>query len=185
MFYLLHRFVRECKNDLSVDIVPDLIGSVRELLRIEVELPEADGGTSESELISDAVSSSDSQQYLFETVGVLTSLLFKEPEKQRGILSSIVDPLLDELSISLKHAQRDAVAIVKAHHAILALGNVAKGFPDYPSPVPEGYIMPPLEIFAGAARAILVCLEAMNVFQVVRDAVRGLKAPFSSEFSNR
>jgi len=57
--------------------------------------------------------------------------------------------------------------IVKVHDIVLALGNIAKGFPDYPSVVPENYI----EVFSEIARVILVCLEAMNVFRVIRDAV--------------
>ena len=53
----------------------------------------------------------------------------------------------------------------------MALGNIDKGFPDFPRPLPEGYIPPPLGVFSQAAEAILVCLEAMNIFRVVRDAV--------------
>jgi len=31
--------------------------------------------------------------------------------------------------------------------------------------------MPSIEVFSEIARVILVCLEAMNVFKVIRDAV--------------
>ena len=65
----------------------------------------------------------------------------------------------------------DFVPIVKVHHVIMALGNIAKGFPDYPNPLPENYVLPPMEVFAEMAQAILVCLEAMNVFKPIRDAV--------------
>ena len=66
----------------------------------------------------------------------------------------------------------DVMAILKIHHIIMALGNVAKGFPELPSPLPDGYILPPLEIFREIGQAILVCLEQLNVIKGVRDAVR-------------
>lgn len=81
---------------------------------------------------------------------------------------------MDELSVNLQASTKggqDLIPIVKVHHIIMALGNIAKGFPDYPTSVPQGYLMPPLEVFAQVAQAILVCLEAMNIFKVVRDAV--------------
>jgi exportin-T len=175
LFYLFHRFIKENKNDISPDIAVKIMGSIRDLLPIEVRIPELEDP--ESDLLAEAVKNSvfDSQLYLYETVATLCSLLFKTPEQQAALLLSFVKPLLDELSVSLQtfaKGEQDLVPIVKAHHAIMALGNIAKGFPEYPSPLPEGYISPPLDVFGQVAQAILVCLEVMNVFKVVRDAVR-------------
>jgi len=81
---------------------------------------------------------------------------------------------MDELSVNLQAATKgsqEVVAVIKVHHIIMALGNISKGFPDYPQPPPPGYILPPLEVFAQVAQTILVCLEAMNVVKIVRDAV--------------
>lgn len=148
---------------------------MRDLLSIQVELPELENPETQDMLI-EAINNPgifDSQLYLFETAGTLVSLLYKTPNQAATLLLSIVRPLLDELSASLQAVKgvEDVVPILKVHHIIMALGNVAKGFPDYPSPVPEGYILPPLHVFSEVAQAILVSLEAMNVFKVVRDAV--------------
>jgi len=122
----------------------------------------------------------DSQLYLFETAGILTSLTSKTPDRQTSLLLSLVKPLLDDLSVNLRLFREKGlnmedldslVPIVKVHHIIMALGNIAKGFPDYPSANSESYSMPSLEVFSEIARVILVCLEAMNVFKVIRDAV--------------
>lgn len=143
---------------------------------IQVELPELDD-PEQQDLLTEAINNPgifDSQLYMFEAAGTLASNLFKTPEQAASILLSIVKPLLNELSVGLQASTkgaRDVMAIVKVHHIIMALGNVAKGFPDYPSPLPEGYILPPLDVFGQVAQAILVCLEAMNIFKVVRDAV--------------
>ena len=128
----------------------------------------------------------DSQLYVFETVGTLLSLLAKLPEQQSTVLLSVITPLMNDLSVNLQStkSEQDFLPILKIHHTIMALGNIAKGFPDYPSPVPEGYTFPPLDVFAQISRAILMCLEAMSVFKVVRDAVCILRNKGSDQSSN-
>lgn len=138
----------------------------------------------EDDLLAEAIKNPglfDSQLYIFETVGSLVSLLSKNPEQQASVLLSIVTPLMDVLStnLSLVKSDKDVIPILNVHHAIMALGNIAKGFPDYPSPVPEGYSFAPLEVFRQVSRAILVALEAMKAFKAVRDAVSGSVALLS------
>ncbi|KAF9818874.1 hypothetical protein IEO21_02530 [Rhodonia placenta] len=176
VFYLFHRFIKEDRNEIPPDLAVSLFEGMRDLLSIQVELPELENPETQDMLI-EAINNPgifDSQLYLFETAGTLVSLLYKTPNQAATLLLSIVRPLLDELSASLQAVKgvEDVVPILKVHHIIMALGNVAKGFPDYPSPVPEGYILPPLHVFSEVAQAILVSLEAMNVFKVVRDATR-------------
>lgn len=148
---------------------------MRDLLTVQVDLPEIEEG---QDLLTEAIANPgifDHQLYIFETSGILVSLLYKTPEEAAALLLSLVKPLLEDLSAALQAAKGggDAVQVLKVHHVIMALGNVAKGFPDYPSPVPEGYILPPLAVFTESAQAIVVCLEAMNGIKVIRDAVSG------------
>jgi exportin-T len=88
-------------------------------------------------------------------------------------LLSVVTPLLEDLSENLRafEGKQDVLPIVKIHHIIMALGNIVKGFPDYPTPVPEDFVLPPLPVFRNVAQAILTSLGAMKEFKVVRDAV--------------
>lgn len=131
----------------------------------------------ERDPLTEAVSSPsifDSQLYLFETAGTLVSLLYKTPERASALLLSVVKPLLDQLSTNLQAVKgsEDVLPILTIHHDIMALGNVAKGYPDFPSPpISDTFIPPPLDVFSQVAQAILVSLEAMNIFRVVRDAV--------------
>ncbi|EMD34072.1 hypothetical protein CERSUDRAFT_117585 [Gelatoporia subvermispora B] len=176
VFYLFHRFIREDRNEISPELAVSLLEGMRDLLDIQIELPELEN-PEQQDMLTEAVANPgifDSQLYLFETAGTLISLLFKSPEQSSALLLSVMRPLMDELSLNLRaiKGREDVVPILKVHHIIMALGNVAKGFPDYPSPVPPGYIAPPLEVFRQVTEAILVSLEAMNVFKVVRDATR-------------
>lgn len=175
MFYLFHRFIKETKNDIVPDLSIQITGSVQNLLAIEVNLPKPEDV--ETDALSESVRDStfDAQLYLYETLGILCSLLYKSPEQQAALLLSVVKPLIDDLSASLdayRKGNNDIRPIVKTRHIIMALGNISKGFPDYPSPTPPGFTFPLHTVFGEIAQAILVCLEAMNIFQVVRDAVR-------------
>ncbi|RDX57282.1 ARM repeat-containing protein [Lentinus brumalis] len=176
MYYLFYRFIREDRNEISPELAVSLLEGFRDLLVIQVELPELEN-TEPQEILHEAVTAPsifDSQLYLFEAAGTLVSLLHKTPEQAAALLLSVVRPLLDELSAGLQAVKGpdDILPILKVHHVIMALGNIAKGFPEYPNPVPEGYVAPPLDVFREVGQAILVCLEAMNVFRVVRDATR-------------
>lgn len=174
--YLFCRFIRESRNDISPDLARTLLEGIRDLLDPVIELPELDDPETQ-DLLSEALAhpgAFDAQLYLFETAGLLLSLLFKTQDDQTARLTSVVRPLLDRLQGALQRPvkeRNDVITVLDVHHIVMALGNVAKGFPDYPSPVPEGYIMPPLAVFQQIANAILVSLEAMNVFKAVRDAV--------------
>ncbi|KAH9849715.1 ARM repeat-containing protein [Lenzites betulinus] len=176
VYYLFYRFIREDRNEIAPDVAVQLLNSIRDLLVIEVELPELENPDSQ-DMLQEAVSAPsifDSQLYLFEATGTLVSLLYRTPDEAAALLLSVVRPLLDELSMSLQSVKGadDMLPIIKVHHIIMALGNIAKGFPEYPNPVPVGYTAPPLDVFREVGQAILVCLEAMNIFRVVRDATR-------------
>ncbi|KAJ7170663.1 armadillo-type protein [Mycena crocata] len=178
VYYLFHRFIKELRLDIPADVAVNIASSIRDLLPIEVQIPDVDDSESSANLLSEAIKSSafDSQLYLYETVGTLCALLAKTPDQLASLLLSFVKPLMSELSDNLQayrtKGSQDLIPIVKVHHVIMALGNVAKGFPEYPTPVPAGYVPLPLDVFAQVAQAILVCLEAMNVFKDVRDASR-------------
>lgn len=174
VFYLFHRFIKEDRNEITPELAAKLIDSLRDVLVIVVDLPELEGP--EQDLLTEAIKHPgifDAQLYLFETVGTLVSLFYKSPDQRNELLSSIVNPMLDELSRDLQAVKgtEDVMPILKVHHNIMALGNIAKGFPDFPSPIPEGYLLPPVEIFTRIAQAILVSLEALNVLRPIRDAV--------------
>lgn len=174
VYYLFYKFLKEDRNEITPELGLSLLEEFRDILTIQVDLPELE--SPEQDLLSEAVANSgifDSQLYLFETAGMLISLSFKKPGECESLLQGVVQPLLRELSDALQRisSPQDVLHILKVHHTIMALGSVAKGFPDFPSPIPPDYIMPPIAVFREMTQAIVVSLEAMNVFKVVREAV--------------
>ncbi|KAF5342683.1 hypothetical protein D9611_001870 [Ephemerocybe angulata] len=176
MFYLFYRFIKETRNELQPDISVTIINNMRDLLPIQVEIP-TEPEEPEGDLLTDALKNSmfDSQLYLYETVGILTSVLSRDPDQQGALLLSLVKPLMEELSANLQSftaGTQDLTPVVKVHHITMALGNISKGFPDYPASAPENYMVPAVKVFSEVAQAILVCLEAMNILKPIRDATR-------------
>ncbi|KAH6913077.1 KapM protein [Coprinopsis sp. MPI-PUGE-AT-0042] len=176
LYYLFYKFIRELKAEIPSQIAVTIINTLPDLLNITVEISEPED--SESDPLSEAIKSSlfDSQLYLFETVGILTASLAKDTQEQANLLLSIVKPFMDELLANLqlfRAGTQDLVPIVKVHHIIMALGNISKGFPDHPANTTgENYMEPSYKVFAEISQAILVCLEAMNIFKPIRDATR-------------
>jgi exportin-T len=173
---LFARFIKEVRNDISPNLALTILTGIHDLLKPKIEIPELED-PEEKDLLTEAVEQQggfQAQLYLFETVGVLVSLFFKDQAESTRLLRSAVEPLLAQLQGALQmpsSGPQDVLQILTAHHIIMALGNIARGFPDYPSPVPAGYILPPLDVFQQMAQAILVSLDVMNVHRVVRDAV--------------
>ncbi|KZV62903.1 KapM protein [Peniophora sp. CONT] len=177
VFYLFYKFLTTCRGEIPNELVPTLLDAMRDVLSIEIELPESEPGEEPEPLVllAEAASAQDPQLYLFESVGILVSMLWKVPE-QPDVLLSFVRPLLDTLQSDLRSVKgvgaQDVLPLLRIHHVVMALGNIARGFPDFPNPIPEGYSFQCLGIFRDIAQAILVSLEAMKVFKVVRDASR-------------
>ncbi|EJD06563.1 ARM repeat-containing protein [Fomitiporia mediterranea MF3/22] len=176
MFYLFYKFIKEERSDIPLDIVATLLNGMRDLLSINVEIPELEN-PAEQDLLTETIANSnafESQINLFEAVGQLVSLFFKNIDETAAQLLSFVQPLLDELEANLQAVKgaQDVVPIVKIHHVMMALGSIAKGFPEVPQPIPEGYLLPPISVFRQMTQAIVVSLGAMSGFKPVRDAAR-------------
>lgn len=175
MYYLFYKFVKDDRNEIPLELVTTLLDGIRDVLVITVELPELENP--EDDLLTEAIRKPgifDSQLYLFEVVGLLASLRYQNVEEASSLLLSFVQPLLDELQLNLQSIKspQDVVPVVKVHHIVMALGDIARGYPDYPDPLPQTFIPPPIDIFRQMTQAIVVSLEAMNVFKPVRDAAR-------------
>ncbi|CAE7129203.1 unnamed protein product [Rhizoctonia solani] len=175
VFYIFHKFIKDCKLEIPIEHVTTIIDSMRDVLVVRAELPEPE--SSEQDLLNEALSSAgffDSQLYLFESVGTLVSLLGKDPEKQAAVLESVTNPLLASLQQSIQtpiNGPQDILPVLQAHHVIRALGSVAKGFPEA-SQSTEYSVPAWILVLKQVAEAILVSLERMNQHRAIRDASR-------------
>lgn len=66
----------------------------------------------------------------------------------------------------------DILPVLNVHHLVMALGNIAKGFPE---PSEKALATDPpawIPVFKQSTEAVLAVLERMNRYKVIRDAVR-------------
>lgn len=116
----------------------------------------------------------DAQLYIFETAGTLISILNQIPDQQVVLLKAVLDPLLADLQNNIRptaSSPEDLNAIFKAHHLMMAVASIAKGFPDLSArqPTATGAWV---DVFVSATETILGSAKVMSSFVVIRDAAR-------------
>ncbi|GAA5937886.1 Ran GTPase-binding protein LOS1 [Sporobolomyces koalae] len=179
MCYLFSRFIYQARtilqSQVSGDLIRNILSGMQDLLAITAELPDSEP-PSEAVLTKAAASSGlfESQLYVFETVGILISILNQVPREQVVLLDAVLDPLLSQLEQSVRpsaSSPEDLNAVLKAHHLIMAIGNVAKGFPDLSArqPTAQGDWV---QGFRKATEAVLASAKIMAGFVAIRDAAR-------------
>ncbi|KAF8422384.1 armadillo-type protein [Tirmania nivea] len=174
-WYLFQRFVKTVRTHIG-DIAETIVRTVGDLLEIRAELFEStdDDMSSDDEKNHDATF--DSQLYLFEAIGSLSSSTSITPERQVVFAREVMTPLFGDIEKHLALAQGgDARAVLQIHHDILALGTLARGFSDWApgtkssAPPPSGLVS---DEFEKVAEAVLVSLETLNNSVVIREAAR-------------
>ncbi|KAK9766337.1 pre-tRNA nuclear export protein [Basidiobolus ranarum] len=162
-WYLFYRFVKLLKVHMS-PFVDGMLNGLMDLLAIQVDISDNASGSSNS------TSSFDSQLYLFETVGLLISADGVDASKQVEYLQFVFNPIvatIRECTNKALQAPDDPLIPIHLHHLVMAIGSVSKGFPE----AKEG-VAPIAQVFKQATECILVLLENMNKYEVVRESAR-------------
>ncbi|ORY05766.1 Xpo1-domain-containing protein [Basidiobolus meristosporus CBS 931.73] len=149
-WYLFYRFVKLLKAHMG-PYVDGMLNSLMDLLVIQVDVSDSVSGASNSG------SSFDSQLYLFETVWV---------EYLQFVFNPIVTTI-QECTNKARQAPDDPLIPIHLHHLVMAIGSISKGFPE----AKEG-VSPIAQVFKQATECILVLLENMNKYEVVRESAR-------------
>lgn len=168
-WYLFFRFVKLTKPILNDEIITRLITSLAEkLLVIKAELPQKDEN---SELVESS-STFDNQLYLFETLGLLISLVDNAKiELKIKLLDILLNPIFADLEKAVSDVHRNQIVILQAHHSLMAIGTIARGF-EYDSSPNKKYSPEVVQRFNNTAEVVLVTLENLNSFELIRDSAR-------------
>ncbi|KAK4115171.1 Xpo1-domain-containing protein [Canariomyces notabilis] len=176
-WYLFHRFVKTLRAQVG-NVAKTVIESISDLLPIEAEVPGADAdddmSSDESDHSADAVF--NSQLYLYEAIGCISSTSATPAAEQALYARSVMEPLFSDMSAHLERAKSgDAQAILQVHHIVMALGTLANGFADATASQGDRRPAPPQPIsdeFSRAAEAILIALDQLNGSGEIRAACR-------------
>lgn len=180
IWYLFSRFIKEVSPILPHDYVQRVLESLHEVLVIRAELPTA--GPEEDPLLKarHSVGEFDSQVYLFESCGTLIGLLTRLGDSSQSVtlLKAVCDPLVAQMQQAVAVINRnssDLREVLQVHHLMLALSNLAKGFPDMtqsagaPSCGDQAW----MAVFKSVTEQILAALGPLSHFLLVREAARG------------
>lgn len=177
-WYLFMKFVKHLRAQVG-NVAETVIQSIGDLLPIKAELG---GDDDNDDMSSDAMDNSadavfNSQLYLFEAIGCISSSGGIPADKQALYARLVMDPLFRDMEQHLPRAAAgDAQAMLQVHHIVMALGTLANGFSDWhPGSSTTTRPPPAKEIsdeFARAAEAILVALNQLNSNAEVRTACR-------------
>ena len=147
---------------------------MQDCFQVRAVLPAATPEEDPLQKATERASAFDSQLYLFDTAGLLIAQLGQAPGEQVMLLKAITTPLGEQLHQAVQSFGADAQnlqAVLQAHHLILALSTLAKGFPDYDASRASepGWIAE----FKELTEKILLALTALNQFLIIREAARG------------
>ncbi|ANB11334.1 Los1p [Sugiyamaella lignohabitans] len=176
-WYLFHRFLKTVKS-LVGDISQQVFSSLAPLLVVRAELPSSDN---DSEMSADSASDSvfDAQLYLFELLGLLFANAddnqARTPTQQ--LLQAIYSDIERCLSSSngTDSSPEQQQLILQVHHNLMVLGTFARGFDDVTisgGPVGRSASKPSIQELKGSTQVILVVLERLSKFQIIRDSAR-------------
>lgn len=197
-WYLFWRFSKDLKLKLT-PYLQTVLNSIQDVLTVEASLPGALNPGFDLSTFKDQVF--ETKTYLFEAVGLLISQECIPAQQQFEYLTVVVSPFLSEIQKSLEACRsiqqssngtiqdnmtvvagtpryRDLELVWTLHHRLMALGSIAKGFPDMlgnkkvaanAAATGSG---PCSQIFKQVAEITLVALETLSRFEVIRSASR-------------
>jgi exportin-T len=178
-WYLFHRFVKHLRAHVG-NIAERIIESISDLLPIKAEVSDNDAdddmSSDESDHSADALF--NSQLYLFEAIGSISSTQKIPADNQALYARLVMTPLFNDIEAHLPKAKTgDAQATLQIHHVIMALGTLAHGFSDWVPGSTAAHQRPPppklvSDEFAKAAEAILIALRELNSSSEIRTACR-------------
>ncbi|KAL6450446.1 LOS1 Exportin-T [Candida maltosa Xu316] len=178
-WYLFFRFMKLTKPKIDNEpLIESMVVKLQPLLIIKAELPNTD------ELYESADDNFNNQQYLFETMGLLISLIPNELSILKSkLIDLIFQPIFNDLEkcISMNNNNTDPLILLQAHHSLMALGTIVRGY-DYELglKIPNEVV----EKIDNAAQVVLITLENFNKNEPIRDASRFAFARFIPIFKN-
>ncbi|KAK4242450.1 armadillo-type protein [Achaetomium macrosporum] len=176
-WYLFLRFVKTLRAQVG-NVAKTVIESISDLLPIKAEVPgndaDDDMSSDESDHSADAVF--NSQLYLYEAIGCISSTSATPPADQALYARSVMEPLFSDMSVHMERAKGgDVQAVLQVHHIIMALGTLANGFAETTAGQPNKRPQPHEAVaneFSRASEAILIALNQLNTSDDIRTACR-------------
>ncbi|KAG2734726.1 hypothetical protein G9P44_002732 [Scheffersomyces stipitis] len=182
-WYSFFRFVKLTKPSLNnTAFVENVVIKLQPLLVIKAELPTTD---EDDDVVENGNFSS--QLYLYESIGLLISLLSTDLMNHKiKFIDLVFQPLFNDLENCVSSSEQvklnQPLISMQAHHCLMALGTFARGYDhDFQNKYSE-------EIrgkINNAAQVVLITLENFPKNELIRDAARFSFARFIPILKNQ
>ncbi|KAI3405087.2 LOS1 [Candida oxycetoniae] len=171
-WYLFFRFMKLTKPKMdSESLIEQIIVKLQPLLIIKAELPTRD---EDDDIVENG--NFNNQQYLFETMGLLISLIPNELSSLKvKLMGAIFQPIFNDLEKCISIADKEPIIVLQAHHSLMALGTIVRGY-DYETNLK--FSLEIVEKVDNAAQVVLITLENFPKSESIRDASRFAFARF-------
>ena len=166
-WYCFQRMVKHLRAHISADVAEVLIQNIADLLPIKAEAQEL----SAEDLDSDDHPNDGltHKLHLYEAIGSICSAPSIPAARQLPLLQSVLGPLLSDIQYQVPLVkQGNQLATLQAHHLIMALGTLARGYSDW-VPAKQSTNPPPAEIsdaFHQGNDVVLQILESTKEAEV-------------------
>ncbi|CAH7686777.1 armadillo-type protein [Phakopsora pachyrhizi] len=185
-YYLFYRFVSQSRSvfrsHIAVETLQSVIDQMQDLVLLEAQVPTAHvinaGGPDHDPLakVIQEPSLFDSQLYLFEAIGIVIASFSKE-QLLTAYLAKMTEPLVNGMQFTVPNPPvevADLNKVLNTYYCIMAIGAIAKGFPNLPSKNTAPTQRPGqwLDIFKNATDAIMRVTRNMNNIRIIREGAR-------------
>lgn len=160
-WYLFSRFIKLTKPNIDGATLETLLMKIQPLLIIEAELPTKD---EDDEIVEKG--NFNNQLSLFESIGLLITII-NNNDFTIKLIDLIFQPLFDNLQTCISRDDKliNPIIPLQAHHSLMALATIVRGF--------ECEYSPELVLkINNASQVVLFTLESFNKFEIVREASR-------------
>ncbi|KAI5960803.1 LOS1 [Candida pseudojiufengensis] len=170
-WYLFFRFFKLTKPKMDNEqLIEQIVIKLQPLLVIKAELPTRD---EDDDVVENGNFSN--QQYLFETMGLLVSLIPNDLSVLKvKLIDALFQPIFNDLEKCIS-MDKEPIVVLQAHHSLMALGTIARGY-DYESNLK--FTPEVVEKVDNAAQVVSITLENFSKFESIRDASRFAFARF-------
>ena len=183
-WYLLYRFIKMTKPKINDFIIQELIKSLLPLLTLNFDITSnknisksTNSNSIESLYDLDLTlieenGSFESQLYLFESVGILITLISDDNNKI-NIFENVLQPLFSNLENGItlvNNSQLTIKVLIQVHHSLISMGNILKGFENLRSETFNNNNF--LNLLNQISQVIFITLESLINFNIIRECIQ-------------
>jgi exportin-T len=181
-WYLFYRFIKMTKPKISDFIIEELIKSLLPLLNFTFDIISNKNKSTATNSVGnlqnldlsliEETGSFENQLYLFESVGLLITLISNE-DSRITILENVLQPLFRNLESgisTISSSELNLNILIRVHHSLVSIGNLLKGFEGLKTDQLNNVKF--LNILNQISQVVVITLENFIDYNIIRECIQ-------------